>query len=123
MNRVNKLLFRALQLPIQICPFSKVKFPLPDLGEKIKEGTVKKLYVKEGDKVEEFQKIADVESDKQFTEITSPEEGFIAKLYYQETEVCKVGDLFLEIETAEEEAASIPKKEPSHKHPEKPAPK
>jgi pyruvate/2-oxoglutarate dehydrogenase complex dihydrolipoamide acyltransferase (E2) component len=45
---------------------------LPDLGEKIKEGRVKKLYVKEGDKIKEFSKIADVESDKQFTEITSP---------------------------------------------------
>lgn len=26
--------------------FAVFKFPLPDLGEKIKEGTVKKLYVK-----------------------------------------------------------------------------
>ena len=52
--------------------FGRLKFPLPDLGEKIKEGTVKKLYVKQGQKVEEFQKIADVESDKQFTEITAP---------------------------------------------------
>ena len=25
--------------------FANVKFPLPDLGEKIKEGTIKKLYV------------------------------------------------------------------------------
>ena len=32
-------------------PFSLLKFNLPDLGEKIKEGTIKKLYVKEGDKV------------------------------------------------------------------------
>lgn len=47
--------------------FGLIKFPLPDLGEKIKEGTVKKLYVAEGDRVQEFQKIADVESDKQFT--------------------------------------------------------
>lgn len=53
-------------------PFAKVKFPLPDLGEKIKLGTIKKLYVREGEKVTEFQKIADVESDKQFTEITAP---------------------------------------------------
>ena len=30
---------------------ARVKFPLPDLGEKIKEGTVKKLYVGEGDEV------------------------------------------------------------------------
>lgn len=31
--------------------FGILKFNLPDLGEKIKEGTIKKLYVKEGDKV------------------------------------------------------------------------
>ena len=47
--------------------FGLLKFNLPDLGEKIKEGTIKKLYVKEGDQVTEFQKLADVASDKQFT--------------------------------------------------------
>jgi 2-oxoisovalerate dehydrogenase E2 component (dihydrolipoyl transacylase) len=47
--------------------FGIIKFKLPDLGEKIKEGTIKKLYVTEGDTVEEFQKLADVASDKQFT--------------------------------------------------------
>lgn len=29
--------------------FGVVKFNLPDLGEKIKEGTIKKLYISEGD--------------------------------------------------------------------------
>jgi 2-oxoisovalerate dehydrogenase E2 component (dihydrolipoyl transacylase) len=47
--------------------FGIIKFNLPDLGEKIKEGTIKKFYIKEGDSVKEFQKIADVASDKQFT--------------------------------------------------------
>lgn len=51
----------------QFFNFGVFKFNLPDLGEKIKEGTIKKLYIKEGDKVEEFQKLADVASDKQFT--------------------------------------------------------
>lgn len=43
--------------------------------------------------------MADVESDKQFTEITSPDSGIIKKLYYHEDQVCKVGDVFLEIQT------------------------
>jgi 2-oxoisovalerate dehydrogenase E2 component (dihydrolipoyl transacylase) len=77
--------------------FGLLKFNLPDLGEKIKEGTIKKLYVKEGDTVEEFQKLADVASDKQFTELTASDSGVIKKIYYREEEVCQVGDLFLEI--------------------------
>lgn len=94
----------SLQLPNiaslhSIYRFATIRFPLPDLGEKIKEGRVKKLYVKEGDIIKEFSKIADVESDKQFTEITSPEEGIIKKIYYHEDTVCQVGDIFLEIET------------------------
>ncbi len=77
--------------------FGLLKFNLPDLGEKIKEGTIKKLYVKEGDTVEEFQKLADVASDKQFTELTASNSGVIKKIYYREEDVCQVGDLFLEI--------------------------
>ncbi len=77
--------------------FGIVKFNLPDLGEKIKEGTIKKLYIKEGDRVEEFQKLADVASDKQFTEITASDSGIIKKIHYQEEDVCQVGHLFLEI--------------------------
>ena len=77
--------------------FGLIKFHLPDLGEKIKEGTIKKLYIKEGDTVEEFEKLADVASDKQFTEITASNAGVIKKIYYNEEDVCQVGDLFLEI--------------------------
>lgn len=58
---------------------------------------MRKLYVKEGDSINEFDKLADVESDKQFTEITSPDNGTIKKLYYQEDQACMVGDIFLEI--------------------------
>lgn len=89
--------------------FGVVKFHLPDLGEKIKEGTIKKLYVKEGDTVDEFEKLADVASDKQFTEITASDSGVIKKIYYHEEDVCQVGDLFLEIlqKDGEGEAATV----------------
>lgn len=53
--------------------------------------------MKEGESINEFDKLADVESDKQFTEITSPDNGTIKKLYYQEDQTCRVGDIFLEI--------------------------
>lgn len=66
---INKIGLRSFGLIRSVTrfAFALIKFPLPDLGEKIKEGTVKKLYVSEGERVQEFQKIADVESDKQFT--------------------------------------------------------
>ena len=42
-----------------------------------------------------------MESDKQFTEITAPEQGVIKTLYYQEDQTCQVGDIFLEIENTD----------------------
>lgn len=47
--------------------FGFIEFKLPDLGEKIKEAQIKKWLVKQGDKVDEFQEIADVATDKLFT--------------------------------------------------------
>ncbi len=95
---------------LQKYSFGLIKFNLPDLGQKIKEGTIKKLYVKEGDPVEQFQKIADVASDKQFTELTASNSGVIRKIYYKEDDVCQVGDLFLEIFVKEEGENAQPEK-------------
>ncbi|EGR34705.1 hypothetical protein IMG5_003380 [Ichthyophthirius multifiliis] len=66
---------------------------MPDLGENIKEAIVKKLYVKEGDQVNEFQTIADVATDKLFTQIPSSYEGKVHKLYYKEDESCLVNKI------------------------------
>ena len=83
MQRFLKTSLGTLSFPIRYS-MAIYKFHLPDLGEKIKEGTVKAHYVKEGDHVFEFSKISDVESDKQFTEITSPYTGIVYKVNYQE---------------------------------------
>lgn len=42
--------------------------------------------------------MADVASDKQFTEITASDSGIIKKIHHHEEDVCQVGSLFLEIE-------------------------
>ncbi|CAK71772.1 unnamed protein product (macronuclear) [Paramecium tetraurelia] len=79
--------------------FGTVKiFKLPDLGEKIKEATIKKWHVKIGDHVNEFDPIADVSTDKMFTQIPSNYTGKVHKLFHQEDETCLVGGDFLEIE-------------------------
>lgn len=83
------------------------QFKLPDLGEKIKEAVVKKWTVKVGDQIEEFDTVAEVATDKLYTEIPSPYKGRVQKLYYQEEEACNVGDVLLDIDT--EEADDDPK--------------
>lgn len=57
--------------------------------------------VKQGDHVEEFQEIADVATDKLFTQLYSPEKGIISKIYIAEEEFCQVGQILCEIETEE----------------------
>ncbi|KAL4488323.1 hypothetical protein ABPG72_019173 [Tetrahymena utriculariae] len=89
--------------------FGTIKpFKLPDLGEKIKEATVKKLYVKEGDIVEEFQTIADVATDKLFTQIPSSYSGKIHKVFHKEEDTCLVGDVFVEIEVDDSHSGDAP---------------
>lgn len=83
MYRSLQSLSRTSILARQYFSFGVIKFNLPDLGEKIKQGTIKKLYIKQGDRVEQFQKLADVASDKQFTEITASDSGVIKKIHYQ----------------------------------------
>jgi 2-oxoisovalerate dehydrogenase E2 component (dihydrolipoyl transacylase) len=74
------------------------KFRLPDLGEKIKEATIKKWHVQVGDAVEEFQALADVATDKMFTQIPSTDKGKVHKLLFKEDENCQVGEILLELE-------------------------
>lgn len=82
--------------------FAIQQFRLPDLGEKIKEATIKKWRVKEGDLVDEFDTVAEVATDKLFTEIPSPYKGKIHRLMYKEDDACNVGDVLLEIDTPEQ---------------------
>lgn len=70
-----------------------IEFKFPDVGEGIHEGELKKWLVKEGDKVEEHQTIAEVETDKAVVEIPSPVAGTILKLNAKEGEVVKVGQV------------------------------
>lgn len=72
-------------------------FRFPDLGEGVTEGEVKKWLVREGDAVKLDQSIAEVETDKAVVEIPSPLAGKILKLYRQEGEVVKVGEVLATI--------------------------
>ncbi|HLC69379.1 MAG TPA: dihydrolipoamide acetyltransferase family protein [Candidatus Bilamarchaeaceae archaeon] len=73
------------------------EFKLPDLGEGIHEGEIKKWLVKEGDKVEADQPLAELETDKAVVEMPSPKAGVILKTFGKEGEKVKVGQILIVI--------------------------
>ncbi|KAF9360976.1 hypothetical protein BGX26_006742 [Mortierella sp. AD094] len=91
---------------------AKVPFLLADIGEGITECEVIQWFVKAGDKVEEFDRLCEVQSDKASVEITSRFTGTIASLKYKVGDMAKVGAPLVEIETADdavvEEAIAAP---------------
>jgi len=69
------------------------EFKFPDVGEGITEGTIVKWKVKQGEKVDNDQILAEVETDKAVVEIPSPKKGTILKLYHKEGETIIVGEV------------------------------
>ncbi len=79
------------------------EFRFPDVGEGITEGEVVKWRVKEGDKVNEHDILAEIETDKAIVEMPSPKSGVISKIFHKEGDTVKVGEVLVIIETGESE--------------------
>ena len=83
-----------------------VTFPMADIGEGIKEVEVLNWFVKEGDVVEEFQKLCEIQSDKAMAEITSKYTGKITKIYTDVGDMQQVGSGLVDIDVEGEESAT-----------------
>jgi 2-oxoisovalerate dehydrogenase E2 component (dihydrolipoyl transacylase) len=57
-------------------------------------------HVREGDSIRQFDKVADVQSDKATVEITSRYDGIVRRVCYPEGAEAPVGDTLLDIETS-----------------------
>ncbi len=86
---------------------SEFKIQMPKLGESVQEATITKWFVKEGDKIEEDDALFEVATEKVDSEIPSPVDGVISKIFFQEDALVPVGEIvaIVTIE-GEEEIAS-----------------
>lgn len=66
---------------------------MPKLGESIIEATIVRWHKKEGEQVVEDESIADLATDKVDSEIPSPVEGVITKLFFKEGDIVPVGKI------------------------------
>ncbi len=64
---------------------------MPKMGESIEEATITNWFVKEGDKVEEDDVLLEIATDKVDSEIPSPVEGIMKKIFFRQDEVVPVG--------------------------------
>lgn len=74
------------------------EFKLPDLGEGVHEGQVVNIMVQEGDSIDEFQPMMEVETDKAAVEIPAPKSGKIAKLHVSAGDSVQVGQVMVTID-------------------------
>lgn len=87
--------------------FGTVNISLPDLGEGTKEATIKEIFVEEGQRVEEFDNLCEVFTDKLVAPIPSTSAGIIKKINFVEEDVCLVGSILIEIENDEDDEIHI----------------
>ncbi|GAB7092659.1 dihydrolipoamide acetyltransferase family protein [Halorubrum luteum] len=81
------------------------QFTLPDVGEGVAEGELVRWLVSPGDRVEEDQPVAEVETDKALVEVPSRYDGVVEELFAEEGEIVPVGDVIISFRVDEEGTA------------------
>lgn len=79
---------------------------MPQLGESVVEGTVGKWYKSVGDKIEQYEAIMEVVTDKVTTEIPSPAAGTLLQILVPEGTTVKAGTVLAIIGAAGEQVSA-----------------
>ncbi|MEK7806851.1 MAG: dihydrolipoamide acetyltransferase family protein [Chloroflexota bacterium] len=80
---------------------------LPHVGESVIEGTIGKWLKQPGDKVERYEPLVEVVTDKVTMEIPSPVDGLLLRILAQEGETVPMGAPIAEIESAGSPTAAV----------------
>ncbi len=94
-----------------------VEITMPQLGESVTEGTVGTWLVKEGEKIEEYQPLLEIITDKVDTEFPSPAAGVVLRILVAEGETVAVGTLLAYIGEQGEEVPETAPAEPARAEP------
>ncbi len=90
---------------------SEFKIQMPKLGESVQEATITKWFVKEGDKIEEDEPIFEVATDKVDSEIPSPVDGIVKKIFFPLNALVPVGEIVAIISLEGDDDDSVSKEE------------
>ena len=85
-----------------------IKVLMPQLGESVFEGTLSKWLKTEGERVNEYDPLLEVTTDKVDTEIPSPATCVLLKVIAKEGELVRVGATLALIGNPEESPESAP---------------
>src|SRR5438128_11899482 len=81
---------------------------MPKLGESVTEGTIGKWLKQPGEKVNKYDLLVEVQTDKVNTEIPSPVEGTLKEVKVQEGQTVPIGTLLAVFDTADGESSTHP---------------
>jgi len=70
-----------------------LEFKMPKLGESVTEGTIGRWLKQPGDKLEQYEPMLEVTTDKVDTEVSAPVDGTLAEILVEEGETVAVGTI------------------------------
>src|SRR6266545_1437448 len=85
---------------------SVFELKMPKLGESVTEGTIGKWLKQPGEKVNKYDLLVEVQTDKVNTEIPSPVAGTLKEVKVDEGQTVPIGTLLATFDTADGEAAA-----------------